>query len=281
MKNPLSRTPNGRLKEALLAIQDSYSDDTRHFISFLDQHSLDLDYDGLIAYAEHLGKSGSSAQTYNKRVIAAKNRIRYLFEHSPDSLDLAKRYRLEQALGEIRLKKIASKAIDEDKILSERDIERLVRRTSKRLSPMISFSSETGCRVSGMTAIRLTDVTQRERYCEVRILGKGNKERILKVKRKLLDSVRERFCGKRYLFETQTGNPYDRRYVSGEIKKAGKRILDRNDVSAHTLRHSFATNMIARTGNIKGVSKYLGHSSTAITLDMYVHADLTWEELEG
>ena len=43
----------------------------------------------------------------------------------------------------------------------------------------------------------------------------------------------------------------------------------------------FYPNMIARTGNIKGVSKYLGHSSTAITLDMYVHADLTWEELEG
>ncbi len=46
------------------------------------------------------------------------------------------------------------------------------------------------------------------------------------------------------------------------------------DISAHKLRHSFATIKIAKTGKIKAVSEYLGHSSTSITLDMYVHEEL-------
>ena len=49
---------------------------------------------------------------------------------------------------------------------------------------------------------------------------------------------------------------------------------------APTLRHSFATEKIAKTGKIKGVSEYLGHSSSSITLDMYVHEELTDDELD-
>jgi integrase/recombinase XerD len=61
--------------------------------------------------------------------------------------------------------------------------------------------------------------------------------------------------------------------VSYEIIKAGKRILGRR-ISAHSMRHSFATLAIRDGASIKAVSKYLGHSSTAITMDMYVHESL-------
>ena len=61
--------------------------------------------------------------------------------------------------------------------------------------------------------------------------------------------------------------------MSYEIIKAGKRILGRR-ISAHSMRHSFATLAIRDGASIKAVSKYLGHSSTAITMDMYVHESL-------
>ena len=63
------------------------------------------------------------------------------------------------------------------------------------------------------------------------------------------------------------------------FKKSGWRIL-RKDISAHTLRHSFATRMIDEGKSIKGVSKYLGHSNVSTTLDLYVHSELDWEALE-
>ena len=80
------------------------------------------------------------------------------------------------------------------------------------------------------------------------------------------------------LFCTSTGKHYTRQYVTNQIKKIGKAILGKK-ISAHTLRHSFATHKIAETGKIKGVSRYLGHSTSATTLDMYVHEELSPEEL--
>jgi len=50
-------------------------------------------------------------------------------------------------------------------------------------------------------------------------------------------------------------------------------------VTAHVLRHSRATDLIERTGKVKGVSRMLGHASEATTLRYYVKQSLTEEEL--
>ena len=89
----------------------------------------------------------------------------------------------------------------------------------------------------------------------------------------MLEAIRSTFHGETYLFQTQGGKPYRTTYVSYEITKAGRRILGRK-ISAHSMRHSFATLTIRDGASIKAVSKYLGHSSTAITMDMYVHESL-------
>ncbi len=51
--------------------------------------------------------------------------------------------------------------------------------------------------------------------------------------------------------------------------------------SAHTLRHSFATTALEKTRKIKALSVYLGHSSTSVTLDMYVHEEFSQEDLNS
>ncbi|OED36226.1 hypothetical protein AB834_03130 [PVC group bacterium (ex Bugula neritina AB1)] len=70
-----------------------------------------------------------------------------------------------------------------------------------------------------------------------------------------------------YLFETKTGKQQYRKYP--HLKK----------VTPHTFRHSFATSKIAKTGKIKAVRQYLGHSSSSVTLDMYTHQELSTTEL--
>ncbi len=196
-----------------------------------------------------------------------------------EGFDLNKRYKLEQVLNEIKLKKISSKEVNRDLLLSKEEVETLIENTSEKLGLMILFLYSTGTRISEMIGIKLSNIAERERYYEIRIVGKGRKERKIKVKKRLVEKIRSHFQSKQYLFETVNSNQYNRGYVSMEIKKAGWKIL-KKDISAHTLRHSFATRMIDEGKSIKGVSKYLGHSNVSTTLDLYVHSELDWEALE-
>jgi integrase len=274
-------------RKAILSIKDSYSADVKHFVRFLDSRNLDLNLEGLLVYSEHL--NGSPAGTKNKRLCAAKNRIRYLFYRSPDALDTAKSFRFEQALHDIKGKKKASRSIDRESLPTMEEIKQLIRKLrehggdkrnhSARLPLIIEFLAVTGCRVSEMTGIRLADVREKGDYVEIRLLGKGNKERSVAVASCVAKRIRDVFRGEKYLFETGGGKPYRREYVSNQIKKAGRRILGR-DMSAHTLRHVFATTALKSGWSPKKIAVQLGHSSTSITLDMYCQDSPTWMDVK-
>ena len=83
-----------------------------------------------------------------------------------------------------------------------------------------------------------------------------------------------------FLFQTSTGAAFGRSYISREIGRAAKRVLGRS-VTAHVLRHSRATDLLADTGRIKAVSRMLGHADEATTLRYYVKDAFTDEELLG
>ena len=116
-------------------------------------------------------------------------------------------------------------------------------------------------------------------YVEIRILGKGNKERSVAVSSVVIKRIHEVFGGKKHLFETGGGKPYRREYVSNQIKKASRRVL-RREMSAHTLRHVFATTALKASWSPKKIAVQLGHSSTSITLDMYCHDSPCWTDLK-
>jgi len=274
-------------RKAILSIEDSYSPDVKHFVCFLDSRNQDLNLEGLLAYSEYL--NGSPAGTKNKRLCAAKNRIRYLFYRSPEALDTAKSFRFEQALHDIKGKKKASRSIDRESLPSFEEIKRLIRELrehgvdkrnhSDRLPLFIEFLAVTGCRVSEVTGINLSDVREKGDYVEIRLLGKGNKERSVAVASCMAKRIHDVFGGKKYLFETGGGRPYRREYVSNQIKMAARRILGRG-MSAHTLRHVFATTALKSGWSPKKIAVQLGHSSTSITLDMYCQDSPSWTDLK-
>jgi integrase/recombinase XerD len=81
-----------------------------------------------------------------------------------------------------------------------------------------------------------------------------------------------------YLFTHRRGKPYCRQTLYKWINQVFYEALH-IEVSPHTRRHFFATEKIVREKkDIKGVSLYLGHSTTAVTMDMYVQSKLTPEE---
>ena len=270
--------PKSEAKRLILSIKDSYSTEVRHFVEFLEAGGLELNLEGLQAYQRSMKRVPYG--TACKRISAAKHRIRWLFDKSPESLDLTKKFRFDQAMKGVKMKKKVSSAIAERRILSAEEIQKLIASTGRapRTSLMIEFLAFTGVRVSEAIGIRRTDVKETESNCAIRIHGKGDKEREVLIEKSLYWRIRDTFAGRMWFFETKGGRPYSRDNVSKEIGRMALKVLGKK-VSAHTFRHSFATIKLRATNNLKGVSKYLGHSSVKTTADFYLHDDLTWNDL--
>ena len=118
----------------------------------------------------------------------------------------------------------------------------------------------------------------------VRVLGKGNKERIVPLGRPALQAVarylrdqrpslaREDQVSRR-LFLSRTGQPITRVVVWQIVKRHARRAGLR-DVHPHTLRHSFATHLLAGGADLRVVQELLGHSNIRTT-QVYTHVDRT------
>lgn len=149
---------------------------------------------------------------------------------------------------------------------------------------MVRMMLEVGLRVSELCELKTGDVDMTA--CRVTVRdGKGGKDRQLWMPEDLRDLVDE-WLERRpeadddWLFPTRNGtrtNPRSvRRTVKNYAEKAG--IDWYEDVSPHTLRHTFATDLLRRTGNIRLVQKALGHADLSTTM-IYTH--IVDDELEA
>lgn len=284
MNEVLIEPSSQELYGLILSKDDCYNDDARLFVDFLKKGQYGVTQTGLEEYARYLdslidGKR-YSANTYNKRLQGAKQRLRYLFENSPSAEHDATRLRFERALNAVKLKKINSTAVSRENVLTEQEVNQLITEsTDKTVSLMVEFLYATGCRISEMLGILLTNMVKSNGKYIIRVLGKRRKERKVFAATALVEKVKEQFQGSVYLFE-HNGEQYDRISITNRIAYQGRIILNKH-ISAHTFRHSCATALLERTKNLKGVSKYLGHSSVSTTANLYVHSELTWEDISA
>lgn len=143
---------------------------------------------------------------------------------------------------------------------------------------------EAGLRVGEVTNLRTGDLNMTT--CQLRIEnGKGAKDRVLWISEDLRDEIGEWLerrpeSDEGWMFPTRTGKATKtsgiRRAVKKYAKKAG--IIWGDDVSPHTMRHTFATNLLRKTGNIRLVQKALGHADLSTTM-IYTH--IVDDELES
>lgn len=146
-----------------------------------------------------------------------------------------------------------------------------------------------GLRVSELTGLNLLDVEQKERILRVR--GKGNKERIVPYGAKAQEaldkywSVREQLL-ERYSGSNNNGDPHTQavflNYVGrrltprsvGRIVKKYVRLVNVNwDLHPHSLRHAFATHLLADGADLRAIQELLGHQSLSTT-QRYTHASI-------
>ncbi len=258
----------------ITGIHDAYENDIKRYIGFIKAHKYKFTIDSFKEYIDYLIREGYSAKTINKNVAALRKRVRMLFGFVNDT---SKLFKMEHELKKIKYIKIASAKIPGEKLLTSKEIETLIENAEADTSLFIRFLYHTGLRVSEMLSIKKSKIKKLKKYSEIRVLGKGLKERIIKCNKQLLNDILNYFSGKNYLFE-KDGKLITRFRVSHKIQDASRKILDKN-ASAHTLRHCFATHKLRETKNTKGIYSYLGHSSTSTTLNMYVHSELSLEDL--
>ena len=270
----------GKLEEQrqiqrLMQIEDAYTPMASRYFTWLEKTGYGL-VDGLQPYLAYLRQTYRSARSIATYIAAAKNRVRLvLWTMRPDV-----RLQVQDMLANIRGDK-SERSIDESKILTPEEIDNLLEGLGGESSRVagattigyaIEFLRATGCRISELIDCRLVDIVEHEKgKIWLRVHGKGRKERFLRFPAgNLLGRIKNHFEGKIWLFE-HGGKQFNRHYFTQGISRAAQNILDRDGVSAHTLRHSWATQAVKRGIAIKKISRYLGHASTSITLDMYTH----------
>lgn len=157
----------------------------------------------------------------------------------------------------------------------------LSRPEGMRNKAMLEILYGCGLRVSELTGLKISNL-----YLDIdfiKILGKGNKERLvpigsdaIKFLRLFIDDIRVHIAvkpGKEdFVFLNKRGNPISRVMVFLIIKDLAEKTGIKKNISPHTFRHSFATHLIEGGADLRAVQEMLGHESITTT-EIYTHLD--------
>jgi integrase/recombinase XerD len=152
----------------------------------------------------------------------------------------------------------------------------------RRDRALLELLYATGCRASEVSNLQLCDLHLDERYCLAH--GKGSKDRITPLGDAALGAIRDYLEHERpklakvaktppaWLLLSRGGKRLRREAIWELVKRYAARVGASADVSPHTLRHSFATHLLAGGADLRQVQELLGHASIATT-QIYTHVD--------
>lgn len=147
----------------------------------------------------------------------------------------------------------------------------------RRDSAMLEVLYSCGLRVSELTSLKMSDLFFGEGY--IRVVGKGNKQRLVPISSVARDKVqiyledrRKSNTNSDILFLNNRGNALTRVMLFTIIRQAALRAGITKQISPHTFRHSFATHLLEGGASIRQVQEMLGHESI-LTTEIYTHLD--------
>ena len=150
-----------------------------------------------------------------------------------------------------------------------------------RNKAMLETLYSSGLRVSELINLQISHIYKEVSF--IRVIGKGNKERLIPIGSEALKQIEIYLKHVRntlpqypkysdVLFLNKRGKPISRVMVFLVIKKLVKKINLNKNISPHTFRHSFATHLIEGGADLRAVQQMLGHSSITTT-EIYTHLD--------
>ena len=152
----------------------------------------------------------------------------------------------------------------------------------QRNKAIIEMLFSCGLRVSELVNLKLSDLYIEEEY--VRVLGKGNKERLVPISPKAIKELKLWFIDRNlmqikpgeidFVFLNRRGSHLTRTMILIMIKRQAEAAGIRKTISPHTLRHSFATELLKGGADLRAIQEMLGHESIGTT-EIYTHIDIS------
>ncbi len=254
----------------------NYQKDIETFYIFLKEKNITnikkIDYKTLRNYLEYLYEKKYTSSSINRHISSLKSYFKYLkreniIENNPALL-------LSTVKKEKKLPKIIN-TNDIETILLLPDISTPL---GLRDSAILEMFYSTGIRVSELVKIKISDVELSEN--RIKIEGKGNKERYVLygniLKEKMLKYVKDgrkkllKEKQSKYLFLNKNGDKLTERGVRVIIDNILKKAGEKNHISPHMIRHTFATHMLNEGADLKIVQELLGHENLSTT-QIYTH----------
>jgi integrase/recombinase XerD len=261
----------------------AYTDDIKKLYQYLATYEPTVN--PLAVTANHLQKfliylnSLGLASTSQARIVAA---IRAFYQF------LALHHVFEELPTQFLTSPIVGRKLP--KVLSIPEIEALFHAIDHstpwgmRNRAMLETLYSSGLRVSELVSLKINYIYFEEQF--VRIIGKGDKERLvpigqvaLKYLRIYLQEIRSQQTiaakYKNYVFLNKQGRPLSRIMVFRIIKELAHQIGLKTPISPHTFRHSFATHLIEGGADLRAIQTMLGHTSITTT-EIYTHIDRSY-----
>lgn len=253
----------------------AYLQDLDQFMQYLQEEEIDsyqdIDYEILLDYVSFLEDKYASTSV-TRKISTLRNFFKYLtqynlVDHNVTSYLSGKKdiKRLPSSLNEGDLQKLFS--FPEETFKDSLD----------KAILLVLFA--TGIRVSECVDLTFTQIFFEEKW--LKIIGKGNKERMVPISSEALkslkyyiDIVRPQFetYKSNVVFITERGNQITRQYIHTMIQYRRNQVGITKKISAHTLRHSLATNMLNKSVDLRVIQEILGHSDIKTT-QIYTHVD--------
>lgn len=151
-----------------------------------------------------------------------------------------------------------------------------------RDTAMLELLYATGCRVSEVCRLRVVDLSLPER--RIRCEGKGGKQRIIPIGGRAIQAIQAYVAGLRPLLSARQPQPSEELLLSRSGRAMDRVMLWRlvklyvqragidSQISPHSLRHSFATHLLAGGADLRQVQEMLGHASIQTT-QIYTHVE--------
>ncbi|MHC4400331.1 MAG: site-specific tyrosine recombinase XerD [Planctomycetota bacterium] len=257
----------------------AYRRDLKRFFEWLEGRSIPaLSIRDLADYTTWLHAKKLAPASLARHVVSLRLFFRYL--------------QLEGALEENLAEHLGSQKLWErvPEILSPQQINRLFECPRKsdpfwrRDRAMLELLYATGCRASELSGLKLRDMHGDEGFCLCR--GKGNKERLVPLGGRAIEAFDAYLTEERprlssgispeppWALLSYRGRRLRRERMWELLKRYARRVGAPPGVSPHTMRHSFATHMLAGGADLRQVQEMLGHASIATT-QIYTHVDAT------
>jgi len=265
------------------ATAESYSGDLHKFFDFLRENlgvddPAEADREAVRAYVSTILRSGMNPRSVQRKLSAIRRFYRFLV-----SQGIVKK---NPALGVPAPK--APSVLPE--VIPRKTLDIMLEswrpedRYGKRDKAMIELFYSSGLRESELAGLLVHQVNLIRR--QIRVLGKGEKERVVPVGHKavsaILDymNVRAEFKPKSsHLFLNRNGEPLSRMGIWNIINSRFKELSSLWGVHPHALRHSFATHMLDAGCDLRTIQELLGHASLGTT-QIYTHVSLERIKME-